>query len=92
MRFDISEFHLFGIIKIIIQSVRTVKYLVYTFKYEKIYNFLNLCNGMRRKKLLELTMTTALEDNYLELNNLIDKEDPFDNLVKEISKKIKKKN
>lgn len=92
MRFDISEFHLFCIIKIIIQSVRTVKYLVYTFKYEKIYNFLNLCNGMRRKKLLELTMTTALEDNYLELNSLIDKEDPFDNLVNEISKKIKKKN
>ena len=47
---------------------------------------------MRRKKLLELTMSTALEDNYLELNNLIDKEDPFDNLIKEISKKIKKKN
>ena len=47
---------------------------------------------MRRKKLLELTMSTASEDNYLELNNLIDKEDPFDNLIKEISKKIKKKN
>lgn len=46
---------------------------------------------MRRKKLLELTMATASEDNYLELNSLIDK-DPFDNLVNEISKKIKKKN
>ena len=39
---------------------------------------------MRRKKLLELTMSTALEDNYLELNNLINKEDPFDSLVNEI--------
>ena len=47
---------------------------------------------MKRKKLLELTMDTALEDNYLELNSLIDKDDPFDNLVNEISKKIKKKN
>ena len=47
---------------------------------------------MRRKKLLELTMSTALEDNYLELNNLIDKKNPFDSLVNEISKKIKKKN
>ena len=42
---------------------------------------------MRRKTLLELTMTTALEGNYLELSSLIDKEDPFDNLVNEISKK-----
>lgn len=74
------------------KSVRTVKYLVCTFKYEKIYNFLYLFNGMKRKKLLELTMATALEDNYLKLNSLIDKEDPFDNLVNEISKKIKKKN
>jgi hypothetical protein len=47
---------------------------------------------MKRKKLSELTMTAALKDNYLELNNLIDKEDPFDNLVNEISNKIKKKN
>ena len=47
---------------------------------------------MRRKKLLKLTMSTGSEDNYLELNNLIDKEDPFDSLVNEISKKIKKKN
>jgi hypothetical protein len=47
---------------------------------------------MKRKKLLELTMAAESEDNYLELNNLIDKEDPFDNLVNEISKKIKKKN
>ena len=46
---------------------------------------------MRRKKLLELTMA-ATEGNSLELDNLIDKEDPFDNLVNEISKKIKKKN
>ena len=46
---------------------------------------------MKRKKLSELTMTATLKDNYLELNNLIDKEDPFDNLVSEISKKIKKK-
>jgi hypothetical protein len=46
---------------------------------------------MRRKKLLELTMAAESEDNYQELNNLIDKEDPFDNLVSEISKKIKKK-
>ena len=47
---------------------------------------------MKRKKLLELTMTAASEDSYLELNSLIDKEDPFDSLVNEISKKIKKKN
>ena len=46
---------------------------------------------MRRKKLFELIMTTASEDNYLELNSLIDKEDPFDNLVDKILKKIKKK-
>jgi mannitol-specific phosphotransferase system IIBC component len=46
---------------------------------------------MKRKKLLELTMAAASEENYLELNNLIDK-DPFDNLVNEISKTIKKKN
>ena len=45
---------------------------------------------MKRKKLLELTMTAASEDSYLELNNLIDK-DPFDSLVNEISKKIKRK-
>lgn len=45
---------------------------------------------MRRKKLFELIMTTASEDNYLELNSIIDK-DPFDNLVDKISKKIKKK-
>jgi hypothetical protein len=47
---------------------------------------------MKRKKLSELTTTAALKDNYLELNNLIDKEDPFDDLVNEISNKIKKKN
>jgi len=46
---------------------------------------------MRRKKLLELTMT-ASDWNSLELDNIPDKEDPFDNLVNEISKKIKKKN
>jgi hypothetical protein len=46
---------------------------------------------MRRKKLLELTMT-ASDWNSLELDNIADKEDPFDNLVNEISKKIKKKN
>lgn len=46
---------------------------------------------MKRKKILELTMAAASEDSYLELNNMIDKEDPFDNLVNEISKKIKKK-
>ena len=44
---------------------------------------------MRRKKLLELTMA-ATEGNSLELDNLLDKEDPFDNLVNEISKKNKK--
>jgi len=37
-------------------------------------------------------MTAASEDSYLELKNLMDKEDPFDSLVNEISKKIKKKN
>ena len=36
-------------------------------------------------------MAAASEDSYLELNNMIDKEDPFDNLVNEISKNIKKK-
>jgi hypothetical protein len=36
-------------------------------------------------------MAAESEDNYQELNNLIDKEDAFDNLVSEISKKIKKK-
>ncbi|MGZ5484561.1 MAG: hypothetical protein ACXW0J_00935 [Nitrososphaeraceae archaeon] len=46
---------------------------------------------MRRKKLIELTMA-ATEGNSLELDNLLDKEDPFDNLVNDISKKIKKKN
>ena len=46
---------------------------------------------MRRKKLLELTMT-ASDWNSLELDNLADNEDPFDNLINEISKKIKKKN
>ena len=46
---------------------------------------------MRKKKLLELTMA-GTEGNSLELVNLIDKEDPFDNLVNDISKKIKKKN
>ncbi|HEX7141278.1 MAG TPA: hypothetical protein VF222_02245 [Nitrososphaeraceae archaeon] len=40
---------------------------------------------------MELTMA-ATERNSLELDNLLDKEDPFDNLVNEISKKIKKKN
>ncbi len=45
---------------------------------------------MRRKKLLELTMN-ASDWNSLELDNIADK-DPFDNLVNEISKKIKKKN
>ncbi|MGZ5501272.1 MAG: hypothetical protein ACXWEW_09005 [Nitrososphaeraceae archaeon] len=45
---------------------------------------------MRRKKLIELTMA-ATEGNSLELDNLLDK-DPFDNLVNDISKKIKKKN
>jgi hypothetical protein len=40
---------------------------------------------------MELTMA-ATEGNFLELDNLLDKEDPFDNLVNEISKKIKKKN
>jgi hypothetical protein len=73
-------------------SIRTVKYVVYTFKYEKINNFIYLLYGMRRKKLLELTMAAESEENYQELNNLIDKEDPFNNLVNEISKKIKKKN
>jgi hypothetical protein len=47
---------------------------------------------MKRKKLLELTIAAESEDNYSELNNLIDKEDPFDSLVSEISKKIKKRN
>jgi hypothetical protein len=47
---------------------------------------------MKRKKLLELTMAAESENNYQELNNLIDKEDPFDSLVNDISKKIKKKN
>ena len=46
---------------------------------------------MRKKKLLEFTMA-ATEGNSLELDNLLDKEDPFDNLVIDISKKIKKKN
>ena len=46
---------------------------------------------MRRKKLLELTMN-ASEGNPLEIDNLIDYADPFDHLVDEISKKIKKKN
>jgi len=46
---------------------------------------------MRRKKLLELTMNTS-EGNSLEIDNLIDYTDPFDHLVDEISKKIKKKN
>ena len=46
---------------------------------------------MRRKKLIELTMA-AMEGHSLELDNLLDKEDPFDNLVNDISKKIKKKN
>ncbi|HYJ01036.1 MAG TPA: hypothetical protein VEW92_02365 [Nitrososphaeraceae archaeon] len=46
---------------------------------------------MRRKKLLELTMN-ASEGNSLEIDNLIDYADPFDHLVDEISKKIKKKN
>ena len=46
---------------------------------------------MRRKKLIELTMA-ATEGHSLELDNLLDKEDPFDNLVNDISRKIKKKN
>ena len=46
---------------------------------------------MRRKKLLELTMN-ASDVNSLEIDNLIDYTDPFDHLVDEISKKIKKKN
>jgi hypothetical protein len=46
---------------------------------------------MRRKKLLELTMN-APEGNSLEIDNLLDYVDPFDHLVDEISKKIKKKN
>ena len=45
---------------------------------------------MRRKKLLKLTMT-ASDWNSLELNNLADI-DPFDDLINDISKKIKKKN
>jgi hypothetical protein len=46
---------------------------------------------MRRKKLLELTMNTS-DVNSLDIDNLIDYTDPFDHLVDEISKKIKKKN
>ena len=46
---------------------------------------------MRRKKLLELTMN-ASDGNSLEIDNLIDYTDPFDHLLDEISKKIKKKN
>ena len=47
---------------------------------------------MKKKKLIELTMAAESEDNYLELNSLLDPDDPFNNLVNEISKKIKKKN
>ena len=47
---------------------------------------------MKKKKLIELTMAAESEDNYLELNSLLDTDDPFNNLVNEISKKIKKKN
>ena len=45
---------------------------------------------MRRKKLLKLTMT-ASDWNSLKLDNLADN-DPFDDLINDISKKIKKKN
>ena len=34
----------------------------------------------------------ASDENALEFDNLLDKEDSFNNLVNEISKKIKKKN
>jgi hypothetical protein len=47
---------------------------------------------MKKKKLIELTMAAESEDNYLELNSLLNTDDPFNNLVNEISKKIKKKN
>jgi hypothetical protein len=47
---------------------------------------------MKKKKLIELTMAAESEDNYLELNSLLDSDDPFNNLVNEISKKIKKRN
>ena len=69
----------------------TVKYLVCTFLYEQINNYICLFKWMRRKKLLELTMN-ASDGNSLEIDNLIDYTDPFDHLVDEISKKIKKKN
>jgi hypothetical protein len=37
-----------------------------------------------KKKLLELTMA-ASDENALELDNLLDKEDSFNNLINEIS-------
>ena len=47
---------------------------------------------MKKKKIIELTMAAESEDNYVELNSLLDPDDPFNNLVNEISKKIKKRN
>ena len=48
---------------------------------------------MKRKKLLELTMAAEVEeDSHVDLNSLIDTDDPFNSLVTEISKKMKKKN
>jgi hypothetical protein len=44
-----------------------------------------------KKKVLELIMAASYE-NALEFDTLLDKEDSFNNLVNEISKKIKKKN
>ena len=77
---------------IVFKGLCTVKYLVCTFKYEKIYNFISLSNIMKKKKIIELTMAAESEDNYVELNSLLDPDDPFNNLVNEISKKIKKRN
>ena len=51
---------------------------------------MSLFHGRWRKKLLELAMA-ASDENPLGLDNLIDKENLFDNLVNEISKKTREK-
>ena len=49
----------------------------------KINNYLFISWNVK-KKLLELTMT-ASDENALELDNILDKEDSFNNLINEIS-------
>ena len=49
----------------------------------KINNYICLFLGLR-KKILELIMT-AFDENAIELDNLLDKEDSFNNLVNEIT-------